>query len=60
MNRSYHNIDKPVRFHTDHVIGYRKSDGQAVRVYRDKPSGWRFECKSFKTLADVSAYLESL
>lgn len=43
-----------------HRVGYAKSTGQAWRIYGDARRGYTVDCQHFRTLAEVSAHLETL
>lgn len=60
MNLSYHNIESRNEFPGGpYRVGYAKSTGQAVRIYR-AVKGWRVFGHEFATLAAVSAHLNTL
>ena len=58
MNRSYHNIES--RMLAGKRIGYAKSTGHATRIYGDARHGYTVAGKYCRTLAEVSAHLETL
>lgn len=58
---TYHNIESRVLLpHHSYRVGYAKSDGRAVRVYGDSKHGYTVDGKYCRTLAEASAYLETL
>ena len=58
--KNYYNIESQ-KFSPNYRTGYRKSDGQAVRIYGSSGK-WNpsKSLKWFKTLAEVSKYLEGV
>lgn len=58
---SYHNIEaRKLAKHHNYRIGYAKSTGQAVRIFGDARHGYTANGKYCRTLAEVSAYLETI
>lgn len=56
--KAFHNIEtRPV---LGRRIGYEKSSGDAVRIYGESRHGYLVRGKRCRTLAEVSAYLETL
>lgn len=55
--RSYHNIE--TQLFNGRRIGYLASTGTATRIYGDAKHGYSVNGKHFRTLAEVSAYLET-
>jgi hypothetical protein len=41
-------------------VGYARSTGQAWRIYGNSRCGYTVDCRHFRTLAEVSAHLETL
>lgn len=56
--RNYHNIE--TRLLNGKRIGYAESTGQATRIYGDARHGYTVAGKYCRTLADVSAYLQTI
>lgn len=60
MARIPHNIES-TRWHGNaYRIGYAKSNGAAVRIYGGAKHGYKVDGKYCRTLADVSAHLETM
>jgi hypothetical protein len=56
--KSYHNIEtRKFDNRQSYYVGYRKSDGLAVRIYGHS-GAWIVCCVHCRTMADVSATLE--
>ena len=62
--RAFHNIETRrscfSRHDLPYRIGYAKSTGQAWRIYGDSRHGYTVAGKHCRTLAEVSAFLETL
>lgn len=56
--RAYHNIE--TRPFNGRRIGYAKSTGEPTRIYGDSRHGYTVAGKYCRTLAEVSAYLETI